>query len=105
MRQIYEFISLLLSIVANLFFYAPITYYMFKGRSEESGIIEFTNFIFSYDIFYIHAAAVTIAFTAFLLAVFALFGKMTYRAAAALVISLAVIIPYLAGLEKIFILM
>ncbi|MDR2081385.1 MAG: hypothetical protein LBP54_05810 [Campylobacteraceae bacterium] len=105
MRQIYEFVSLLLSIVANLFFYAPIVYYAFKVKNEESGKIEFSNFIFSYDIFYIHTTAVIIAFAAFSLAVLALFRQMTFRTAAALVISLAVIIPYLAGYEKVFIFM
>lgn len=105
MKQICEFISLLLSIVSNLFFYTPIVYYVLKIKNEESDKIEFINFIFSCDVFYIHTTAVIVAFAAFLLAVLVLFQQMTYRAVAALVISLIVIIPYLAGCEKIFIFM
>jgi hypothetical protein len=66
-------------------------------RHEESDKIEFTSFILSYDIFWIQAAAVTIAFVAFLSAVPSLLKEREYRAIIPLFISFVVIGLYLLG--------
>jgi hypothetical protein len=100
--RFFWFISLLLGIVSNMFFYTPIVYYALKIKNEESETIEFVNFILSYNIFLLHAIAAAIAFAAFLLAVSTLFQRKIYRAVFIFIISSAVIVPYLMGYKKIF---
>ncbi|MDR1007058.1 MAG: hypothetical protein LBL65_00640 [Campylobacteraceae bacterium] len=106
MKKIHGFfwlISLLLGIISNMFFLMPIVYYIIKIKSYESDKIEFINFIAGYNVFLVHSIAAIIAFIAFLFAILAFFQeKMYYYAGIALMISLAVIAPYLMGYEKIF---
>ncbi|MDR2100232.1 MAG: hypothetical protein LBP40_05340 [Campylobacteraceae bacterium] len=98
----FSLISLLLGLCANLIFYTPFVYYLVKIKNKESDSIEFTSFIFNYDIFLVHSVAIIIAFAAFLLGIFALFKKRSYCTLGALIVSISVIAPYLSEYEKIF---
>jgi hypothetical protein len=92
-----------LGVISNALFFSPILYYILKLQNKESGKAEFINFASEFEVFWIHSAAVTIAFIAFSLAALNVFQKRARKAeVAALLMSSIPIALYLAGYGRIF---